>query len=92
VTYGLLGIFRHQPLELALGPLVVSVGLPGLTKQGGKLCPGVGGIHVDHLDRFDSWLGGIAIEQSRRFAGLDRSPKGLFSRDQDGLVDRVSLD
>jgi hypothetical protein len=37
VAHGFLGVLRHQGLELALGALVVGVGLPGSAKQPGEL-------------------------------------------------------
>src|SRR5258708_10757146 len=51
-----LGILRHQPLELALGTLVVVMSALGVSKQARKFRPGVGSVHVDHADSFDPWL------------------------------------
>src|SRR5690349_18451002 len=50
---GFLGILGHQGLKLALGPLVVNEGLPGLAEQAGEFGPGIRGAHVDDADRFD---------------------------------------
>jgi ERF superfamily/YqaJ-like viral recombinase domain len=36
----LLGILRHQPLQLGPGSLMIEVGLPGLGKEAGELRPG----------------------------------------------------
>src|SRR5882757_8582338 len=88
----LLGVLWHEPLELALGPLVIGMGLSGFAKQAGEFRPGVGGVHVDYAHRFDAGLRWFAIEQRRGFTGFDRPPEGLFSGDQDGLIDRVGLD
>src|SRR5665811_1815330 len=47
VTHRLLGILGYQPLELALGTLVVVVSVLGVAKQSCKFRPGVGSVHVD---------------------------------------------
>ncbi|WP_172899790.1 hypothetical protein [Bradyrhizobium erythrophlei] len=89
---GLLGVLRHQPLEFALGSLVVGACLPSLAKQGCKLGPGVRGIHVHYSDRRDPGLRRFAIEQRRRFTGLGGHPEGFFNGDKDCLVNRVGFD
>ncbi len=91
MAHGLLGILRHQPLELALGALVFGMGRSGLAEQSRKRCPGIGSVHVDHPDRFDAGLRGFAVEQRGGFARLHRPPESLFSRNQDRLVDRVGF-
>src|SRR6267142_3421087 len=78
MAHRLLGILWHQTFELALGALVVSVGLSGLAKQRRKCCPGIGSVHVDHANRFDARLRRFAIEQHWRFARLDRPPESFF--------------
>src|SRR5271169_4378974 len=55
----LLGILRHQALELGLGLLVLEVGVPGPGKDAGEFRPGIGAVHVDNSDRLDArfrWL------------------------------------
>src|SRR5437879_1063172 len=71
VAHRLLGILGHQPPEFAFGPLMVGMGVLGLTKQPGKLGPGIGGVHVDHPDRLDPGFWRFAFEQRGGFAGLD---------------------
>ena len=71
---------------------MVSVGLSGLAKQGCKLCPGIGSVHVDHANRFDARLRRFAIEQHWGFARLDRPPESFFGGNKDRLIDRVGLD
>src|SRR6266436_7310261 len=43
----LLGVLRHQALQLGLRLLVLEEGRPGRAEHGGKLGPGIGGGHVD---------------------------------------------
>ena len=54
----LLGILRHQALELGLGLFVFEMGRPGPGKDAGEFRPGIGGAHVDDADRLDARLGG----------------------------------
>src|SRR5580700_1817555 len=42
VAGGLLGVCRHQPLELGLGALVLQKSRPGPAKHPSKLGPGIG--------------------------------------------------
>src|ERR1700722_8052195 len=44
---GLLGVLRHQDLELGLGALVFKKGRPGPAKHAGKLGPGIRCAHID---------------------------------------------
>src|SRR5215218_2331209 len=53
VPGGFLGVLGHQGLELALGPLVVEKGLPGLSEQPRKFAPGIGGAHINDSDSLD---------------------------------------
>ena len=41
MPHGLLGVFRHQPLELGLGALVLQKGRPGPAEHPGHLGPGI---------------------------------------------------
>src|SRR5262249_50049940 len=50
----LLGVVRHQGLELALRALVVEKGFPSVTEQRRKLRPGIGRAHVNDADRLDA--------------------------------------
>src|ERR1019366_2172740 len=43
----LLGVFRHQALQLDLGVFVLEKSRPGPAKHAGKLGPGIGRTHVD---------------------------------------------
>src|SRR5207302_5106611 len=38
----LLGVLRHQPLQLGLGLLMLEIGRPGAGKDAGELGPGIG--------------------------------------------------
>ena len=53
MAHGLLGIFGHQAFEFALGALVVGVSISRVAKQRCKFGPGVGSVHVDHVDGFE---------------------------------------
>jgi hypothetical protein len=52
----LLGILRHQRLELAFRPLVVEEGLPGIAEEGRELGPRIRRAHVNDADRLDAQL------------------------------------
>ena len=86
---GLLGVLRHQGLELALGPLVVEKGLAGVAEQPGELRPGIRRAHVDDADGLDARPRRLGIDQVGRFAGLDAAPELLFRRDQDAEIERI---
>ena len=43
----LLGVERHQPLELGAGRLVLGMGLAGSFEGCRKIGPGIGGGHID---------------------------------------------
>src|ERR1700739_2810801 len=44
----LLGVFRHQALELVLGVLVYDNSRPGPAEHAGKLGSGIGRAHIAH--------------------------------------------
>src|SRR5215831_1562534 len=54
VPNGLLGVFRHQGLELAFGPFVVEKGTPGVAEEGSELSPGIRRAHIDDADGLDA--------------------------------------
>src|ERR1043166_8537413 len=60
---GLLGVFRHQGLELGLGPLVVEKGLPGFSEQPREFAPGIRCAHIDDADGLDARPGRLGIDQ-----------------------------
>src|SRR5260370_3306802 len=47
MPHGLLGVFRHQALELGLGALVFKKSRPRPAKHPGKLAPVIDGAHID---------------------------------------------
>src|SRR5258708_21282137 len=49
----LLGVLRHQALQLGLGVLVLEKSHSALPKHPGELRPGIGRAHVDNADRRD---------------------------------------
>src|SRR5450631_2475426 len=66
----LLGVLRHQPLELGLGLLVVEKGRPGRAEYRCELRPGVGLPHVDDPNRLDPRPWRFDPEQARGLAEL----------------------
>ena len=80
---GLLGVLRHQGLELVFRPLVVEKGLPGVAEQRRELGPGVRRAHVDDADGLDARPRRLGIDQMGDFAGLHAAPEFLFGRNQD---------
>src|SRR5207247_9777372 len=63
VANGLLGVLRHQGLQLALGEFVLVVGFTCLAKDAGELRPAVGGTHVDDPDGLN--VGPLPLDTSR---------------------------
>jgi hypothetical protein len=45
------GILRHQTLQFSLGLLMFEVRRTGPREGSRKLCPGIGGAHVNDADR-----------------------------------------
>src|SRR5262245_1528239 len=88
----LLGVVRHQGLELALCSLVVEKRTPGVAEEGGELSPGIRRTHIDDADCLDAWARRLGIDQVGRFAGLHAAPELLFYRDQDAEIERVHGD
>src|SRR5262249_53582992 len=68
VPDGLLGIFRHHGLELALGPFVLEKGAPGAAEKCGKLGPGIGRTHIDDADGLDAWTRRLGEDEVGDFA------------------------
>src|SRR5260370_26521029 len=50
----LLGVFRHEALELGLGVFVFNKSRPGPPKHPGKFGPGIGRPHIDDTNCGDS--------------------------------------
>src|SRR5262249_25845156 len=55
VPDGLLGILRHQGLELGLGPFVVEKCAASVAEERGELRPGIRRTHIDDADGLDAW-------------------------------------
>src|SRR5262249_46960112 len=64
----LLGVLRHQCLELVLRALVVEKGLPGVAEKGGELGPRVRRAHVDDADGLDARPWRLCHDEVRDFA------------------------
>src|SRR5580704_10263786 len=65
MTGGLLGVLRHQPLELGSRALMLEKGRPGPAKRPGKFGPGIGGTHIDDANGRDAGPRRFHAEQPR---------------------------
>src|SRR5260370_10645843 len=81
----LLGVFRHQALELGLGALVFKKGRAGPAKHTGKLGPGIGRTHVDDANGRDARPRRLDAKQPRGLAALDAAPELLLGGPEQGL-------
>src|SRR5262249_48506767 len=74
----LLGILRHQRLELALRALVVEKSFPGVAEEPCELRPRIRRAHIDNADGLDARLWRLGHDEMRDLAGLDAAPELLF--------------
>ena len=86
MPYGLLGVFRHQALELGLRILVFDKGRPGPAMHAGKLGPGIGRAHVDDPHRLDAGARWVDAEEARGLVALHAAPEFLFRGQEEVLV------
>src|SRR5229473_87738 len=92
VPGGLLGVLRHQLLQLGLRALVLLIGRSGAAVGGSELRPGVGGTHVDNPDRFQPRSWRLDAEQPWFLAALDAAPELLLCGQQQMLVQRIGME
>src|SRR6266545_7424549 len=59
----LLGILRHEGLELALRAFVVEKRTPGIAKERSELRPRIRRTHIDDAESFDAWPRRLGIDQ-----------------------------
>src|SRR5215471_8897253 len=85
----LLGILRHESLELALRAFVVEKRTPGIAKERRELRPRIRRTHIDDADGLDARSWRLGHDEVRDFAGLNAAPKLLFRRHQNGEIERV---
>ena len=88
----LLGILRHQFLEVGLGALMLLKRWPGPAIGGCKFRPAVGCAHVDDPDRFQPRPRWLYPEQMGRVPAHDAAPERLLGGEQEVLVQRISMD
>src|SRR6266850_6630979 len=74
----LLGVLRHEPLELRLGGLVLEIGLARAPEHAGEFRPGVGRAHVDDANGLNARPWRLGAEEARGLAALDAAPELLF--------------
>src|SRR5215831_3753509 len=79
-------ILGHQGLELVFRPLMVEKGLAGVAEQRGEFGPGIRRTHINDADRIDARPRRLAIDEVRRFTGLDAAPELLLRGDEDAEV------
>src|SRR5262249_10492803 len=85
----LLGILRHEGLELALRAFVVEKRTPGIAKERSELRPRIRRAHIDDADRLDARPWRLGIDEMGRFARLNAAPELLFRRDQNTEIKRI---
>ena len=88
----LLGVFRHQALELGFGPLCSRKAARVRAEYAGEFRPGIGRAHVDDPDSLDPRPRRLDAEQARRFAALHAAPELLLRGQQEVLVERIGRD
>ena len=87
----LLGIFRHQALELGLGLLVLEMRLVGSREDRSELCPSVGRSHVNNPHGLEPRLWRLDSEQLGFFAALDTAPELALGGDDQMLIERIGV-
>src|SRR5262245_50082337 len=63
----LLGVLRHQRLELALRALMVEKGFPGVAEERCELGPRVRRAHIDNADGLNAGARRLGIDQMGHF-------------------------
>src|ERR1700716_3663483 len=86
---GLLGVLRHQALELRLGVLMLEVSLSGAPKDLGEFRPSIGRAHIHDPHRLNASSRRFDAEETRGLAALHTAPKFLFRRQQEVLVEGI---
>src|SRR5262245_61558780 len=87
-----LRIVRHQPFQFRLRILMFEIGLPGPPEHTGKFRPGVRGAHIQDPYGRDPRPWGLDAEEAWGLAALDAAPKFPLGRQQQVLVERISMD
>src|SRR5438132_656592 len=88
----LLGVLRHQRLELALRALVVEKGFSGVAEECCELSPRVRRAHIDNADGLDARPWRLDAEEARGIAVFDAAPEFLLCGQQEVLVEWISGD
>src|SRR5260370_36219065 len=89
---GLLGVLRHQGLELTFRPLMVEEGLPRVAEQGGELGPRIRRVHVEDADRLDARPRRPDAVEASGLAHLDAAPELLLRGLQKEPAERTRCD
>src|SRR5262249_38198297 len=77
----LLGVLRHQGLQLGFGILMLEVSLARAPEHAREFRPSIGCAHVDDPHRFDPRAGRLDSKQARGRAILNAAPKFFFGRE-----------
>jgi hypothetical protein len=87
----LLGILRHQALELSFGLLVLEMSRPGPRKDRSKLRPRIRGAHIDNADCLHPRLWRFDAKQSRLLPSLDTAPELPLGGDDEVLIEWIGV-
>ena len=87
----LLGILRHQALELRFGLLVLEMGRPCPRKDRRKLRPSVRRGHINNTDCLDPGFRRVDAEKGRGLSAFDTAPELPLGRDDQMLIERIGM-
>jgi hypothetical protein len=87
----LLGILRHEALELGLGLLMLEMGRPSPRKDPSELCPGIRGAHVDDPHRLDARLRRLDAEWARSLAAFYAAPEFPLSGNDEVPIKGIGM-
>src|SRR3954465_3000050 len=84
-------ILRYELFQICLGCFVLTVGFSGPKVNGCEICPQVRAGHVDDLDGLKPRTGRLDVEENGRLPALNATPELLFRREQEMLIERISV-
>src|SRR6266478_4345977 len=85
----LLGVLRHQALQLGLRLFVLEEGRAGRAEHGGELGPSIGGGHVDDADGRNTRPRRLDPKKAWGLTAFHTAPELLLRRQQEVLVEPV---
>ena len=87
----LLGVIRHQALELGLSVFMLEMRRPGPGENAGEFRPDVGGAHIDDPYGLDAWPRRLDAEEGRGFATLNTAPEFPLRGHDEMLIKRIGM-